>query len=269
MEKQTEPEGNKSSKTTSKSKEEYPKWGMKEMLAYTEKFFFGSNGNFTSHVQYYQSNTNLKDAYKKKLQSVMKTNKLVSTNEEGKYEYKLPDFLAKALVEKVGSEYLETTMNAEMKKSAEDELSKMVQSENARANEEMQATFYEDYLPYLETSTASDPFEYQMPKICNYNIIKDYCSYSADSEALYVERTMIRALFSLFFDLDEERLRKDFQRFFIECLSTDGAEQVVTGSDYSELKEKLEHPEGYYYTHKLDKKDETQILKKIVAMKKK
>lgn len=181
---------------------------------------------------------------------------------KSEYKYSLIGFLAKPFLDREGEYYFHSRLYEENhRQRVEDFIAKRNEEKNYEAHQEMQKRHYEDYLPAREAEQAGTPAPPTMPASQTLDMIKDYGGYSPQNEALFVEQTMIRAVASVFFDFDEERLRHDFQHFFIHCFDETGE----PCGDYSLMKYRLEHPQDYYYSLK-GKKRQDNLLRELRAM---
>lgn len=250
-------------------------WTIQDMMLYTEKrfLFHGILIENKEFPEYYDSN--LYESYRKYLEKKLreyelcfKVEKIEKDKKTGKdkkkveYKYSLIGFLAKPFLDREGEYYFHSRLYEENhRQRVEDFIAKRNEEKNYETYQKMQKRHYEEYLPAREAEQAGTPVPPTMPASQTLDMIKDYGGYSPQNEALFVEQTMIRAVASVFFDFDEERLRHDFQHFFIRCSNED----KEPCGNYSLMKYRLEHPQDYYYSLK-GKKRQDNLLRELRAM---
>mgnify|MGYP003290557321 CR=1 FL=1 len=237
-------------------------WGISNMLLYTEKKF-GLHGVLKESKESLELfNSSLNSTYVKYLQKMMKDYHLCGTKDNGDNDYTLPQFLAKPFIDYVGGRFLATRLTSDEKNRIKKVIEEKNDLQNQALNQQQQKIYYEEILPIYESEQKGYYEPDPKPVSHKYDIIRDYGGYTPENEALFVERTMIRALCSAMFDFDEDTLRKDFQDFFFECI--DQVTDEIQG-DYTVLKHRLEHPEDYYYRLKGKKLKDT-LLKELKAI---
>lgn len=248
--------------TVTMEKSDTELWGISDMLLYAEKYFnlYGVLKKSKEFPERY--NDSLYNDFKVLFEKEMEKYQLCRKKSNGHNKYELVGFLAKFFVERVGKKYFSKPLYP----SNIENIKKIMNEKNIRKNDilnqQQQEIYYEEILPIYEAEQSGYYEPDPKPASYKYDIIRDYGAYTPENEALFVERTMIRALCSVMFNFDEDTLRKDFQDFFFECINP--LTNEIQG-DYTVLKHRLEHPEDYYYRLKGKKLKDT-LLKELKAI---
>lgn len=237
-------------------------WGISDMLLYAEKYFklYGVLKESKEFSERYDES--LRNSCKARFETEMRNCQLCGKKSNGDNEYKLIGFLAKPFVEHVGKEFFSESLYPQNIENIQKIIEEKNDQQNEAINEEHQRIYYEEILPMYTAEQRGYDEPAPKPVSHKYDMIRDYGVYTPQNEALFVERTMIRALCSALFDFDEDTLRKDFQDFFFDCI--DPVTNEIQGN-YTVLKHRLEHPEDYYYRLK-NKKIKNTLLKELKAI---
>lgn len=189
-------------------------WKIKDMLAYAEKKY--------SLVEAYNENGNSNyESYSKKLKRTMKELGMVEKNKTtNRYLYILPEKDAKYLIDVVLRQYFEERTNETI-------LRKKFDKEDEYLNEQALKAL-ENFDPSQDCDT-------------------DDLTSDGDIEKS-LDRLMLRTLFELFFDFDEESYRNDYKEIELLKNSDDVKEPYQEG--YSMLNYRLNHFRQFYCKRK-------------------
>lgn len=164
-----------------------------------------------------------KDNYDKTIRRTLKVNGFVKRNKKtNKYEYIVPEHIGKMLVDSIMHDYFVERSNEEASKKA---FIKMDIELNTKHQE-------------LEESIATE--------LAEYGELSPYLD--MDKIESDIDRFMLRALFSIYFDFDKTSYLKDQEELLSLYNEYDNREPYLDG--YSRIKYKLDNPIDFYCKRK-------------------
>ena len=224
-------------------------WSIKRMIEYAElsyhinpEYFHSMHENKLTQV----SVTNYNNC-ERQLQRMIKDNKMASDNPNTKkLDYELPEPIAKCFIDTMMKSYFDDIIYISEDMVAEYYKGK----DNEFSNKSFDAfEVYQQMAVKERDGEDISAIDSAYPHDYSYSIdkyIKIDCDMADENQV--INQMMIRAIFNTLFEFNESAYREDYEKYLSLC--DDSHPQDSYGSGYSELKDKLDHPEKYYYQPK-------------------
>lgn len=203
------------------------------------EFFHSMNENKISDI----SATNYNNC-EKQFQRTIKKYKMASVNPDtDKLDYELPEPVAKCFVDTIMQSYFHDIIY-----NSEDMVAEYYNEKDEVQFQKSSESFevYQTIVKAERDGEDISEIESSYPRDYSYSI-DNYIKINADieDENKAIDRLMLCAIFNHMFEFNESAYRQDYEKYL--NLHDDSHPHNPYDNGYSECKEKLDHPEKYYY----------------------